>query len=106
VPIAAADKGHCRATYGTTAYGWAKYHCHFTADFGPSDKGLAAKAAHNTDSEVDDDTASTLFMTGSGATLKLAEDIPHSARDANLPAHLPARRRFRRSAVSHQHRGD
>ena len=33
----AADGGeaHYRATFGTTTFGWAKYHCHFTAGFAP-----------------------------------------------------------------------
>jgi hypothetical protein len=83
--VEAADNGRYHATYGTASFGWAKYHCHFTAEFGPSsgsDKGLAAPAAHNTDPEVDEKTASTLFMNRSGATLMLSEQIPDNVGDA------------------------
>jgi len=85
--LAAAGNSRYRATYGTTSFGWAKYHCHFTAEFGASggsDKGLAAPAAHNTDPEVDENTASTLFMSRSGATLTLSERIPDNVGDAPL----------------------
>src|SRR5580693_3042189 len=35
--VAAGDNGRYRATYGNNSFGWAKYQCHFTADFGTSD---------------------------------------------------------------------
>jgi uncharacterized protein YecT (DUF1311 family) len=51
--VTAADDGRYGATYGTTNFGWAKYHCHFTAAFaaasGAADKRLAAHAPHNAD---------------------------------------------------------
>jgi uncharacterized protein YecT (DUF1311 family) len=90
--VTAADNGRYRATYGYNSFGWAKYHCHFTADFGASaaaDKGLAAAAAHNTDPEVDANTASTLFMSRIGATLTLSEEIPDNVGDAALPRICP-----------------
>jgi uncharacterized protein YecT (DUF1311 family) len=87
----AADGGeaHYRATFGTTTFGWAKYHCHFTAAFAAADKGFAAAAAHNTDPEVDEDTASRLSMTRSGAMLVLTEEIPDNAGEAKLPRICP-----------------
>ena len=88
--VAAGDNGRYRATYGNKSFGWAKYQCHFTADFGTSDataKGLAASAAHNTD--VDENTASTLLMTRNGATLTLSEEFPDNAGDAPLPRICP-----------------
>ena len=90
--VAAGDNGRYRATYGNTSFGWAKYHCHFTAEFGVSDtadKRLAAPAAHNTDPEVDENTASTLFMARNGATLTLSEEIPDNVGDAPLPRICP-----------------
>ena len=63
--VTVADGDAYRATYGTTNFGWAKYHCHFTAAFAPAsgaaDRRLAARAPHNTDPELDDVSASTLF---------------------------------------------
>jgi uncharacterized protein YecT (DUF1311 family) len=82
---AAGGEAHYRATFGTTTFGWAKYHCHFTAAFAAADKGFAATAAHNTDPEVEEDTASTLRMTRSGAMLVLTEEIPDNAGEAKLP---------------------
>ena len=101
----AADGGeaHYRATFGMTTFGCGKYHCHFTAAFAAADKGFAAMAAHNTDPEVDEDTASRLSMTRSGAILVLTEEIRQCGR-GEAPAHLPARRRLCRSAVSHRPR--
>ena len=88
--VVAGDNGRYRATYGNNSFGWAKYQCHFTADFGTSDataKGLAASAAHNTD--VDENTASTLLMTRNGATLTLSEEFPDNVGDAPLPRICP-----------------
>jgi hypothetical protein len=87
----AADGGErrYRATFGMTTFGWAKYHCHFTAEFGTTDKGLAAAVAHNTDPEVDEDAASTLSMARSGAMLVLSEEIPDNAGEARLPRICP-----------------
>ena len=87
----AADGGeaHYRATFGTTTFGWAKYHCHFTAAFAAADKGFAATAAHNTDPEVEEDTASTLRMTRSGAMLLLNEEIPDNAGETKLTRICP-----------------
>lgn len=78
-----------RATFGMTTFGWAKYHCHFTAEFATTEKGLAAAAPHNTDPAVDEDAASTLSMARSGAMLVLSEDIPDNAGDAKLPRICP-----------------
>jgi uncharacterized protein YecT (DUF1311 family) len=78
-----------RATFGMTTFGWTKYHCHFTAEFGSTDKGLAAAAAHNTDPEVDEDAAGTLSMARSGAMLVLSEEIPDNAGEARLPRICP-----------------
>jgi uncharacterized protein YecT (DUF1311 family) len=86
---AAGGEAHYRATFGTTTFGWAKYHCHFTAEFAAADKGFAAAVAHNTDPEVDEDTASTLRMTRSGAMLLLNEEIPDNADEAKLPRICP-----------------
>jgi uncharacterized protein YecT (DUF1311 family) len=94
--VAAGDNGRCRATYGNNSFGWAKYQCHFTADFGTSsaaDKGLAAPAAHNTD--VDENTATTLLMTRNGATLTLSEEFPDDVGDAPLPRICPRGGDFR-----------
>ena len=82
-------EAHYRATFGTTTFGWAKYHCHFTAEFAAADKGVATTAAHNTDPEVDEDTASTLLMARSGAMLVLTEEIPDNAGEAKLPRICP-----------------
>jgi uncharacterized protein YecT (DUF1311 family) len=86
---AGGGEGRYRATFGATTFGWAKYHCHFTAELGTTDKGLAAAAAHNTDPEVDEDTASTLLMARSGAMLVLTEEIPDNAGEAKLPRICP-----------------
>ena len=88
--VAAGDNGGHRATYGHNSFGWAKYQCHFSAEFGTSgaaDKGLAAPAAHNTD--LDENTVSTLFMTRNGATLTLSEEFPDNVGDAPLPRICP-----------------
>jgi hypothetical protein len=88
--VAAGDNGRYRTTYGNNSFGWAKYQCHFTADFGASaaaDKGLAAPAAHNTD--VDENTASTLLMTRNGGMLTLSEEFPDNVGDAPLPRICP-----------------
>ena len=64
--------------------------CHFTAEFGASaaaGKGQSAPAAHNTD--VDENTASTLFMTRNGAMLTLSEEFPDNPSDAPLPRICP-----------------
>jgi hypothetical protein len=87
--LTAGDNGHYRGTFGTTTFGWTRYHCHFTADFGPTAKGLAAAGAHNTDPEVDTNTVSTLHVVRSGAMLTLSEEFPVSARDADLPRICP-----------------
>jgi hypothetical protein len=84
-----------RAMFGMTTFGWAKYQCHFTAEFAASEKGLAASAAHNTD--LDEDSASTLFMARSGAMLTLTENFPDNAGDANLPRICPHGADFRDS---------
>jgi hypothetical protein len=87
----AADGGErrYRAMFGMTTFGWAKYHCHFTTEFATTEKGFAAAAAHNTDPEVDEDTASTLSMSRSGAMLVLSEEIPDNAGEAKLPRICP-----------------
>jgi uncharacterized protein YecT (DUF1311 family) len=88
--VAASDNGRYRATYGNKSFGWTKYQCHFTADFGTSgaaDKGLAAPAAHNAD--LDENTTSTLFMTRNGPTLTLSEEFPDNVGDAPLPRICP-----------------
>ena len=85
-----ARTGRYRGTYGNNSFGWAKYQCHFTADFGTSDatdKGLAAPAAHNTD--VDENAASALLMTRNGATLTLSEEFTDNVGDAPLPRICP-----------------
>jgi hypothetical protein len=64
----AGDGVRYRAMFGMTTFGWAKYQCHFTAEFAASEKGLAASAAHNTD--LDEDSASTLFMVRSALCLR------------------------------------
>jgi uncharacterized protein YecT (DUF1311 family) len=90
--VAAGDNGHHRATYGTTNFGWPKYHCHFAAAFGaPSaaDQRLAAPTPHNTDPEVDEDSASTLFLARDGALLTLAEETADNAGDAKLSRICP-----------------
>jgi len=87
--LAAGDNGHYRGMFGTTTFGWTRYYCHFTADFGPAAKGLAATGAHNTDPEVNTNTVSTLHVVRAGAMLTLSEDIPASARDADLPRICP-----------------
>jgi uncharacterized protein YecT (DUF1311 family) len=90
---AAGDGARDRAMFGMTTFGWAKYQCHFTAEFAASEKGLAASAAHNTD--LDEDSASTLFMARSGAMLTLTEEFPGNAGDANLPRICPHGADFR-----------
>jgi uncharacterized protein YecT (DUF1311 family) len=87
----AADGGErrYRATFGMTTFGWAKYHCHFTAEFAATDKGFAAAAPHNTDPAVDEDAASTLSIARSGAMLVLSEEIPDNAGEAKLPRICP-----------------
>lgn len=88
--VVAGDNGRYRATYGNNSFGWAKYRCHFTAEFGASaaaGKGQSAPAAHNTD--VDENTASTLFMTRNGAMLTLSEEFPDNPSDAPLPRICP-----------------
>jgi len=96
--VTAANDGDYHASYGTTNFGWAKYHCHFTAAFaaasGAADKRLAAHAPHNTDPEVDDDSASTLFMARDGALLTLAEETPDHVGDAQLSRICPRRGEF------------
>jgi uncharacterized protein YecT (DUF1311 family) len=96
--VTAADDGRYRAIYGTTNFGWAKYHCHFTAAFAPAsgaaDKRLAAHAPHNTDPEVDDDSASTLFMARDGALLTLAEETSDHVGDAQLSRICPRHGEF------------
>jgi hypothetical protein len=67
----------------------AKYHCYFTAAFAAADKGFVATAAHNTDPEVDEDTASTLRMTRSGAMLLLNEEIPDNTGETKLTRICP-----------------
>jgi len=59
------------------------------AAFAAADKGFAATAAHNTDPEVDEDTASTLRMTRTGAMLVLTEEIPDNAGEGKLPRICP-----------------
>lgn len=90
--VAAGDSGHYRATYGTSNFGWPKYHCHFAAAFGaPSaaDQRLAAPTPHNTDPEVDEDSTSTLFMARDGALLTLAEETADNAGGAKLSRICP-----------------
>jgi uncharacterized protein YecT (DUF1311 family) len=90
--VAAGDNGHYRATYGTSNFGWPKYHCHFTAAFAaPSaaDGRLAAPTPHNIDPEVDMDSASTLFMAHDGALLTLAEEPSEKGDDAKLSRICP-----------------
>jgi uncharacterized protein YecT (DUF1311 family) len=87
----AADGGgqRYRAMFGMATFGWAKYHCHFTAEFGTTDKGIAAVTPHNTDPAVDEDAASTLRIARSGAMLVLSEEIPDNAGEAKLPRICP-----------------
>ena len=87
--VADGGEAHYRATFGATTFGRAKYHCHFTAGFAAADKGFVAAAAHNTGPEVDEDTASTLRMTRSGAMLLLNEEIPDNAGETKLPRICP-----------------
>jgi len=89
--LLAADggEGRYRATFGMTTFGWAKYHCHFTAAFVPADKGFAAAAPHNTDPEVDEDAATRLVLVRSGAMLDLTEEIQDNAGEAKLSRICP-----------------
>jgi hypothetical protein len=82
-------EGRYRATFGATTFGWAKYHCHFTAAFAPADKGFAAAAPRNTDPEVDEDAATRLVLVRSGAMLDLTEEIQDNAAEAKLSRVCP-----------------
>jgi uncharacterized protein YecT (DUF1311 family) len=89
--VTAADNDRYRATYGTTNFGWPKYHCHFTAAFAAPSPGqrLTAAAPHNTDPEVDEDSASMLFLSRDGALLTLAEEASDNAGGAKLARICP-----------------
>jgi uncharacterized protein YecT (DUF1311 family) len=87
--LAADGEGRYRATFGATTFGWVKYHCHFTAAFAPADNGFAAAAPHNTDPEVDEDTATRLVLVRSGAMLDLTEEIQDNAAEAKLSRVCP-----------------
>ena len=90
--VAAGDHGRFHARYGTTNFGWAKYHCHFAAAFAASDapgRRFAAPTPHNTDPEVDQDSAGTLFMDRDGALLTLAEETADKVGDTQLSRICP-----------------
>jgi uncharacterized protein YecT (DUF1311 family) len=99
---AAGGEAHYRATFGTTTFGWAKYHCHFTAAFAAADKGFAAAAAHNTDPEGGRGYREQAAHGAFRSHARLDRGDPGQCGRDEAPAHLPARRRLCRSAVSHR----
>jgi uncharacterized protein YecT (DUF1311 family) len=86
--IAPGTDGRFQVSFGTTTYGWFKYHCHFTGDeFQDTVRGLVSERAHNSDPEIDDDVVSTLIVARQGDALTLTEIIPENA-DPAAPHHI------------------
>lgn len=75
--------GRFQVSFGTTTYGWFKYHCHFTGDdFQETARGLTAERAHNSDPEIDDDVVSMLIVARAGNTATLQEIAPENSDPA------------------------
>ena len=75
--IEPADAGFYRVSFGTKAFGYTKYQCHFIGAFTASPDGLVAPVAHNIDSEINQDIRDNLHIARVGGTLTIDDDVPH-----------------------------